>query len=173
MISAECSQQRGSLMGFEFCESIQSTLLERARTTMEFVDDIDSKVAVSCVARDVQAIVASHSSTSLILIPHKGEITAQNSDIFDNFPIFENFKRVALQDMTLLGASVLQGSAVDNALWARLLPSRDRLLICRSTTSFVEELDYNAKTSVYLPNISLRQQPLLNEFDNFDARSRT
>ena len=48
--------------------------------------------------------------------PHKYEITARNFNIVDKFPIFNNFKRIALEDITLLGVPVLEGRAVDNAL---------------------------------------------------------
>ena len=105
------------MSGLEFCESIQPTLLEyEARTIMGFVDDIDSEGEVWHVARDVQAIIDSNASTGLTLNPNKCEITARNFNIVDKFPILNNFKRIELEDITLLGAPVLEGRAVDNAL---------------------------------------------------------
>ena len=53
--------------------------------------------------------------TGLILNASKCEITAKNCKLIDKFPIFKDFKRVAAEDHTLLGAPILKGRAVDNA----------------------------------------------------------
>ena len=114
IISAEGSQQGDPLSILQFCESIQSTLTEReARTKLGFVDDIDLEREVACVARDVQVIM---DSQPLFLNAHKCEITARNFDIINIFPIFNQFKRVLLEDMTLLGAPIIAGRTVDAAL---------------------------------------------------------
>ena len=53
IISAEGSQQDDPLSGLEFCEYIQSTLLQtEARTTMVLVDDINLEGELSSVVRD-------------------------------------------------------------------------------------------------------------------------
>ena len=54
--------------------------------------------------------------TGLFLNANKCEITARNFDIINKFSIFNQFKRVLLEDMTLLGAPILAGRAVDAAL---------------------------------------------------------
>ena len=61
---------------------------------MGFVDDIDLEGEISSVARDVQAIIDSHPSISLLLNAHKYEITSKNFDIIDEFAVFEDFKRL-------------------------------------------------------------------------------
>ena len=88
---------------------------------MGFVDDIDLEGVVSRVARDVQTIVDSWPQSDLLLNIHKCEITTRNFDIIDNFPIFQQFKMVSLEDMTLLGAPVLAGRAVAAALKAKVV----------------------------------------------------
>ena len=42
--------------------------------------------------------------------------TAKNFDIINKFPVFNQFKMVLLEDMTLLGAPILAERAVDAAL---------------------------------------------------------
>ena len=110
----------------------------------KFVDGIESEGEISCNARDVQVIIDSRSSTGLILNTHKSEITAKNFDIIDKFPTFKNFKRVALQDMTLLWVPVLKRRATGRTMtmpWrTRLLHLRDWLIDSQSdktTTPFV------------------------------------
>ena len=117
IISAEGSQKGNPLSGLQFRGSIQPTLTEReAQTTLGFVDDIDLEWDVSRVARDVQTIVDSRPQTGLLLDIHKCEITTRNFDIIDEYPIFQHFKKVPIEDITLLGVPVLAGRAVDEAL---------------------------------------------------------
>ena len=82
---------------------------------MGFVYDIDLEEEISSVARDVQAIIDSHPLTGLLLNAWKCEITAKNFDIIDEFDVFKDFKRIAMEDLTQLGAPILEGIAVDNA----------------------------------------------------------
>ena len=46
--------------------------------------------------------------TGLILNASKCEITAKNYKLIDKFSIFKDFKRVAAEDHTLLGAPILK-----------------------------------------------------------------
>ena len=43
-------------------------------------------------------------------------ITAKNFEMIDKFSIFKDFKRLVAEDLTILGAPVLEGRAVDNVL---------------------------------------------------------
>ena len=54
--------------------------------------------------------------TALLLNACKCEITAKNFDIIDEFAVIKDFKSIAMEDLTLLGAPILEGRAVDNAL---------------------------------------------------------
>ena len=164
IISAEGSQQGDLLNGLEFCESIQPTLLEtEVRTTMGFVDDINLEGELSSVARDVQAIIDSIPTSGLVFNERKCEITAKNFEMIDKFSIFKDFKRVAAEDLTILGAPVLEGRAVDNALKykiATLERSIKRLSTLQSSVSLrslpFKELDSDAEAAIYLANLSLR-----------------
>ena len=69
---------------------------------------------MSSVARDVQAIIDSNPTTELIFNASKCEITAKNFEMIDKFSIFKDFKRVAEEDLILLGVPILEGRVVDN-----------------------------------------------------------
>ena len=43
-------------------------------------------------------------------------MTAKNFEMIEKFSIFKDFKRVTAEDLTILGAPVFEGIAVDNAL---------------------------------------------------------
>ena len=151
------------MSGLKFCESIQPTLLEHeARTIMGFVDDIDSEGEVSHDARDVQAIMDSNASTGLTLNPHKCEITARNFNIVDQFPIFHNFKRIAFEDITLLGAPVLEGRTVDNALKDKIVTLERS--ITRLSTFQTHDALCLLKNSIAMPKLLyiLRTSPCAN-----------
>ena len=83
---------------------------------MGFVDDINLEGELSCFAIDVQAIIDSNLMTGLVLNASKCDITAKNVEMIEKFSIFKDFKRVEAEDMTILGAPVLEGRAVDNIL---------------------------------------------------------
>ena len=54
--------------------------------------------------------------TGLVLNPLKCEIIANSFDSVPNITAFNQFKRVNTRDMTLLGAPVQRGPAVELAL---------------------------------------------------------
>ena len=58
--------------------------------------------------------------TGLHLNSHKCEIIANNFELVDQYPIFKDFKRIAKEDMHLLGAPILEGKAVNKALQAKI-----------------------------------------------------
>ena len=109
--------------------------------------------------------------TGLFLNAHKCEITARNVDIINKFPIFIQCKRVLLEDMTLLGAPILAGRAVDAALKEKtaileksikhlsLLPSHDALSLLKNSIGMPKML-YILRTS------SCAGNPHLQEFGN-------
>ena len=126
---------------------------------------------VACVARDVQATMDSQPLTGLFVNVHKCEITSRNLDIINKFPIFNQFKRVLLEDMTLLGAPILAARAVDAALKEKttileksitrlsLLPSHDAPCLLKNSIGMPKML-YILRTSPCAGN------PHLQEFDN-------
>ena len=167
IISAEGSQQGDPLSGLEFCESIQPTLLEtEVRITMGFVDDINLEDELSSFARDVQAIIDSNPTTGLVLNARKCEITAKNFELIDKFSIFKDFKRVAAEDLTILGAPVLEGRAVDNVLKDKIA-ALERSIKLLSTLQSHDALCF-LKNSIAMPKLLyiLRiNNPLLQQFD--------
>ena len=48
------------------------------------------------------------------------EIIWSNGDLVDQYSIFKDFKRVAKEDLNILGASVIEDKAVDSALRAKI-----------------------------------------------------
>ena len=115
---------------------------------------------ISSVARDVQAIYDSHPLTGLLLNACKCEITAKNFDIIDEFAIFKDFRRIAMEDLTLLEAPILGGSAVDNGLQDKIatlersiirlskLQSHDALCLLRNSLS-MPKLHHHAPATFY------------------------
>ena len=80
IISAEGSQQGDPFNGLEFCESIQPTLLEtEVGTTMGFVDDINLEGELSNIARDVQVIIDSNTTTGLFSTPESARLRPRTS----------------------------------------------------------------------------------------------
>ena len=83
------------------------------------------------MAEDVEKVIQAAEETGLTLNESKCEIIASNFDIIENIHTFREFRRVASQHMTLLGAPVLKGPAVD--LWTarfntRLMISKEQLV---------------------------------------------
>ena len=119
--SAEGYQQGDSLSNVEYCDVVQPTLMETtSRTKLGYVDDTNLEGRISAVANDVQHIIDSFPTTGLILNAHKCEIISNNFDQIDKFPVFKDFRRVAKEDLILLGAPILEGKAVDKALIAKI-----------------------------------------------------
>ena len=99
----------------------QPTLLATtSRNKLGFVDDTNLDGIISHVANDVQHIIDSHQNIGLHLNSHKCEIIANNFELVDQYPIFKDFKRIANEDMSLLGVPILEGKAVDTALQAKI-----------------------------------------------------
>ena len=90
--------------------------------------------------------------------------------MIDKFSIFKDFKRVAAEDLTILGAPVLEGRAVDNVLKDKIatfeisikrlstLQSHDTLCLLKNSIAMLKLL-YILRTSPYANN------PLLQQFD--------
>ena len=121
IISDEGSQQGDPLSSLEYCDATQPTLLATtSRNKLGFVDDTNLESKILHVPNDVQHFIDSHQHTGLHLILHKCEIIANNFELVDQYPILKNFKRIADEDMVLLGAPILEGKAVNTALQAKI-----------------------------------------------------
>ena len=135
------------------------------------MDDTNLEGRISAVANDIQHIIDSFPTTGLILNAHKCEIIVNNFDQIDKFPVFKDFRRIAKEDQTLLGASILEGKAVDKALIAKitdlersverlsLLPAHDALCLLKNALAIPKHL-YILRTSPYAgnPTVYFRQR---------------
>ena len=75
--------------------------------------------------------------------------------MIDTFSIFKDFKIVATEDLTLLGASTLEGKAVDNALKDKIVTlerSINRLSILQSHDArcLFKNLNSDSKAATYI-----------------------
>ena len=130
---------------------------------MGFVDNIGLEGEISSVARVVQAIIDSNPLTGLLLNACKCDITAKNFDIIDEFAI----KRVTIEDLTLLAASILEGRAVDKTLQDKIailersitrlskLQSHDALCLLKNSIEMLK-LFYILRTSPCVNNSFLQ-----------------
>ena len=105
-----------------------------------------------------EAIIEAYSETGLQLNPSKCEMVCSNIDILNEYPVFNEFKRVKKEDLTLLGAPVQKGKAVDKALDTKttelktaigrlsLLPAHDVLCLLRNALA-MSKLLYILRTA--------------------------
>ena len=117
VLSRDGSQQGDPMSVVEFCDAIHPTLQKcEARTKLGYMDAVKLEAQVQVVASDVHAIIDAYSETGLRLNPSKCEIVCSNVDILNEYPVFKEFNRVKRDDLTILGAPVQKGKAVDKAL---------------------------------------------------------
>ena len=92
---------------------------------MGCVDFCNLEGEISSVARDVQAIIDSHPLTGLLLNAYKCRMKAKNFDVIEEFADFKDFKRITMEELTLLRVRFLEGRAVDNA-WQDKIATLER-----------------------------------------------
>ena len=169
--SKEGSQQGDPLSSLEFCDAVDPTLKDlNSEMRPSFMDDVSLSGHISTVAADVETIIAAAGKTGLHLNRNKCEIIANDFNIVSSFKVFDQFRRVKREDLSLLGAPILKGSAVDTALRQKikdldkaigrltLLHSHDALTLLKNSMS-MPKLLYTLRTSECSGN------PLLEEFD--------
>lgn len=170
--SAEGAQQGDPLGSLEYCEATQDLLLSTvSEFAFGYIDDINLAGRADRVAQDVQAIIDSSSTTGLHLNQDKCQISANNLDMIDGWPIFGRFERIRKSDLTLLGSPISAGPSVESALQEKvatlnraierlsLLPAHDALCLLRNSIA-MPKLLYLLRTS---PCVG---QPLLEQFDS-------
>ena len=93
-------------------------LLIRLYSTVKtgFMDDVTLSGDQPTVEKDIVTITESTSETGLRLNTHKCEIMMEDFPRVEVLPTFKDFVRVDKDEMTLLGAPVLQGKAQDMAI---------------------------------------------------------
>ena len=115
--SREGSQQGDPLSALKFCESIQPVINELdSDLEIGFMDDLSLSSDLPTLAKDVKTIIDSEPVTGLRLNASKCEIISEDFNLIESFEVFKDFARVTKEEMTLLGAPILQGPALDRAL---------------------------------------------------------
>ena len=92
----EGPQQGDPLSSLEFCESIRP-ILSDLESDLEsgFIDDLSMSSDLPTLAKDVEIIVKTETSTGLELNTVKCEIIMDDFSKLDSFPIFKDFIRIA------------------------------------------------------------------------------
>ena len=97
---------------------------------------------------------------------HKYQIIANNFELVDQYPILKDCKRIAKEDMNLLGAPIFEGKAVNTALQAKindlersverlsLLQAHDALCLLKNALT-MPKLQYIHRTSPCADNLLL------------------
>ena len=117
------------------------------------MDDLSLSSDLPTLSKDVKTIIDSEPVTGLRLNASKCEIIPEDFNLIESFliEVFKDFARVTKEEMTLLGASILQGPALDRALQIKVddltrppqIGSRPRRL------GLVEEQPKHAETVIH------------------------
>ena len=108
-----------------------------------YMDDFKLGGRIQAVASDFERIIDAEKRIGLRLNTTKYEIVANNFNIIKNYLMFKDVKKVIREDLKIVGASILQGPAVDKVLLEKfedleraiqrltLLQSHDALCLLR------------------------------------------
>ena len=165
--SREGSQQGDPVSSLEFCEAIQPVQDDLdSELDIGFIDDLSLSSDLSTLEKDVNSIIEAESVTGLRLNPSKCEIIMDDFSSVETMNVFKDFIRVPKDQMTLLGATISRGHALDKALQAKvddleravtrlkLLHAHDALVLLKNSLS-MPRLLYTLRTS------DCRDHPLL------------
>ena len=169
--SKEGSQQGDPLSSLEFYDAVNPTLKDlNSEMRSRFKDDISLSSHISTVATDVETILSAAEETGLHLNRNKFEIIGNDFIIVSSLKIFDQFRRVEWEDLSLLVAPILKGPAVETELCQKiedldiaisrltLLHSYDALTLLKNSMSMPKRL-YTLHT------FECSGIPLLDEFD--------
>ena len=170
--SREGAQQGDPLGSLEFCEAIHPLLTSLLSTLrIGFMDDITLAGDITAVEADVSTIQDRGAEIGLQLNLQKCEVIVDDSTTIPKSSILNHFIKVRKEDMTLLGAPVLKGSAQDTVLKQKveqlrkalerlsIVHSHDALVLLKNSLS-MPKLLYFLRTSDCSDN------PLLTTFDS-------
>ena len=145
-ISSEVGVQQGDpLGGLLFCASIHSILsATKSELTLGYLDDISLGGPIADVSSDVEHFQSAGSKIGLTLNVNKCEVISHPSASTSAFPLF---CRIDFTNASLLGAPLLPGKAMTDALRdksevlqlainrLRSVPAHDALVLLRSSFS--------------------------------------
>ena len=157
--SREGPQQGDPLSSLEVCEAVQP-ILKYLSSDLEigFIDDLFLSADLLTLAQDVSTIIKAESSTGLKLNSSKCEIIMKDFSQLEHLDVFKDFIRVPKDNLTLLGAPIPQGTALDKALGTKcddleraigrlkLLRAHDALVLLKNSIS-IPKLLYLLRTS--------------------------
>ena len=164
------------MASLEFFCSIHP-LLKRleAELRLGFMDDITLAGTSSITAQDVNIIKEAGAQLGLHLNASKCEIISKNTTKQFESSAFEDFQRVDLNHLCLLGAPILRGPATDKCLREKcdelkrgisrlsILQAHDAMIIFKNSLSF-PKLMYILRTADCCAN------ELLTHFDNLVSK---
>ena len=101
----------------EFCEAIHPLLTSLHSTVkIGFMDDVTLSGELQTVERDVRTVLDASQDTGLHLNQAKCEVIMEDFTVISPSSPLNNFSKVAKEEMTLLGAPVIKGTAQDRAI---------------------------------------------------------
>ena len=168
----EGTQQGDPLGPLEFCLAIHP-LLESLTTslTIGYMDDLTLAGPIDQVEHDIRFLEEQAPTYGLQLNRAKCEASARSYDEANKIQTFAEFENVAVEDLTLLGAPLLPGRAVDKSIQKKIkdldtvitrlemLHPHDSFTLLRSSLS-IPKLLYTLRTSACFLN-----EGLLHDFD--------
>jgi hypothetical protein len=171
-ITSEEGPQQGDPLGpLEFCLAVQPLLKSlQSPFSLGYLDDFTFAGPAYCVAGDVRQISDSSQQLGLRLNVSKCEISTKRIGPNLDFNEFRGFKFIPSADLTLLGAPLMAGRAVETVVGQKLndlnraisklgiLDRHDALVLLKNSLS-IPRLQYILRTS---PSFLC---PLLNDFD--------
>jgi hypothetical protein len=170
VLSQEGPQQGDPLGPLLFCVTAQPLLRKlSAELRIGFMDDFTLGGEASAVADDVAYLRRAGNDIGLIINDSKCELV-HTPDFAPSLSAFQGFAHVGFNEVSLLGAPLLHGSALDASLTRccealakaierlQLLQAHDALVLLRSSFSA-------PKIQFILRGVSCFEHPALNVFD--------
>jgi len=172
ILSEEGTQQGDPLGPLEFCMAIHP-LLESLITPLNvgYMDDLTLAGPIDDVEHDISLIEKLAPMYGLQLNRAKCEASVRSSDEVNKNQAFVGFQKVAVEDLTLLGAPLLPGRAVNESIQKKIkdlekiiarletLHPHDSFTLLRCSLS-IPKLLYTLRTSACFLN-----EGLLRDFD--------
>ena len=159
------------MRSLKFCEAIQRILNDLdSEVNIGLIDDVSLSSDVRPLEKDINTIIEAESSTWLWLNPAKCEIIMDDFSSIETMHVFKNFIRVPKHQMTLLGAPISRGHAMDKVLQEKV-DDLDRP-ICRLKYLQAHDALVLLKSSLRMPHLlytlitsDCHDHPLLTRFD--------
>ena len=105
------------MSSLEFCEAIHPVIHDLdSEVNIGLMNDVSLSSDVSTLERDINTIIEAESSTGLRLNPAKCKIIMDDFSFIETMHVIKDFIRVQKDQMTLLGAPVSRGHAMDKLL---------------------------------------------------------